>query len=78
MGGIFNKVINFGDSSFTLHLSQFTPCLSPKNSHNLCLISPGYNLQSSQEKLKTLLMQNSGGKEGVICNVQMANGKVEV
>ena len=41
------------------HISHNTPCLRPKLSFIFLL---GITLQSSQEKLKTMVMQNFGGQ----------------
>ena len=46
------------------HIPHNTPCLPPKNLNNLCFHF--WLLHSSKEKLKTMLMQNFGGKQGVL------------
>ena len=60
------------------HIPHNTPCLPPKICITFVFHFP-WVLQSSQEKRKTMLMQNFGGQTRCIMgDVEMANSKIPV
>ena len=59
-------------SIHSFHIDHNAPCLPPKILHNLFFPNFSWVIQLSQEKSKTMVVQNFGGKQGAYY-VKMVN-----